>query len=74
MSESNLVPLLEEGANDLSAVVGAPEEFDLRHLLKNATAVRIAIAFGHESGWKKIEEHLREPTAATVAWAMLFHG
>lgn len=66
MSESTIVPLLESGANDLSVIAGAPEEFDLRALLKGATAVRIAIAFGHESGWKEIESDLRNSAAATI--------
>ena len=51
MSESTSSPYL----NDLSVIVGASEEFDLRSLLKNATAVRIATAFGHESGWNEID-------------------
>jgi hypothetical protein len=66
MSESTVVPLLEDGANDLSVIAGASEEFDLRSLLKSATAVRIAMAFGHESGWKEIEEDLRHSSAGAV--------
>ena len=66
MSELTIVPLLESGANDLSVIAGAPEEFDLKALLKGATAVRIAMAFGHESGWKEIESDLRHSAAATI--------
>ena len=66
MSELTLIPLLEEGGPDRSVVVGAPEEFDFRTVLEKATAVRIAMAFGHMSGWKEIEEHLKRSSAATV--------
>jgi hypothetical protein len=66
MSESTLIPFLEEGGADRSVIVGAPEEFDLRAALEKSTAVRIAMAFGHMSGWKEIEEHLKRSSAATV--------
>src|SRR5690349_21582635 len=56
----------EEGANDLSVVAGSSEDFDLRSLLKNATAVRIAMAFGYERGWSNIEQHLKSSSATTV--------
>jgi HKD family nuclease len=66
MSGSSVVPLLEGGANDLSVIAGASEEFDLGSLLRSAKAVRIAMAFGHDSGWKEIEEHLTHSSATTV--------
>jgi HKD family nuclease len=66
MSELTLIPLLEEGGDDRSVIVGAPEEFDFRAALKEATAVRIAMAFGHMTGWKEIEEHLTGSSAATI--------
>jgi HKD family nuclease len=66
MSNPMLGPLWEVGAYDLSVVAGVPKEFDLRSLLKNATAIRIAMAFGHVSGWNKIEEHLISSSAKTV--------
>jgi HKD family nuclease len=66
MNESTLVPFLERGAIDRSVIVGAPEDFDFQSILEKATAVRIAIAFGHMSGWEEIEEHLKRSSAATI--------
>jgi hypothetical protein len=49
MSGSIVVPL-DRVANDLSVIARASEEVDLQSRLNSAQAIRIAMAFGHESG------------------------
>jgi hypothetical protein len=66
MAEPALAPILESGASDRSAVIGAPEDFDFLVLLTYAEVVRVAIAFGHESGWSQVEHALRCSTALRV--------
>jgi len=66
MADPSLLPLLDKGALDRSVIGGAPEGFHLLSTLRNASAVRIAMAFGHLSGWEEIEEHLRGSHASRI--------
>ena len=66
MAELALAPILESGASDRSAVIGAPEDFDFLASLTNAQVVRAAVAFGHKSGWTQVEHALRHSTASRV--------
>jgi len=66
MAELSLAPILESGASDRSAVIGAPDGFDFLASLQNAQVVRVAVAFGHKSGWTQVEHALRHSTASRV--------
>ncbi len=66
MTNPKLKPFLSEGTDDRSVLVGAPPDFDLLSSLRNATAVRIAMAFGHMSGWSKVEDALTQSKARSV--------
>ncbi len=66
MAELALSPILESGSSDRSAVIGAPEDFDFLASLTNAQVVRVAVAFGHKSGWTQVEHALRRSTASRV--------
>lgn len=63
MAELALAPILESGTSDCSAVIGAPETFDFLAPLTGAETVRIAVAFGHKSGWTQVEHALKHATA-----------
>lgn len=47
-------------------LVGAPPGFDFLAALRQAGSVRAAIAFGHMTGWKKVQAALRNPEAQRI--------
>jgi HKD family nuclease len=52
---------MESFFNDLSAlavILGAPEEYDVRHAILCSDTLDIASAFGHMSGWLRIEKSI----------------
>jgi hypothetical protein len=66
MPDLALIPFLEKGTADRSVIVGAPPEFNLFAVLKTATDIRIAMAFGHMSGWSEIENAVEHSSAQLV--------
>lgn len=59
-------PLTKRGRHDRSVVIGAPEGFDLGGSLGEAKEIRIAVAFGHLSGWKLVKDPIAQSDAATI--------
>jgi HKD family nuclease len=49
--------------NDRAAVIGLPQGFDIAAVLRSATAIRLATAFAHVSGWKLVAEPIRNSRA-----------
>ena len=66
MNKSSHQPFLKQGLPRESALVGAPPGFDFLAALRQARFVRAAIAFGHMTGWKKVEAALRNPAAQRI--------
>jgi hypothetical protein len=66
MPDLTLIPFLKKGSADRSAIVGATSRFDFLAVLKNASNIRIAVAFGHISGWSEIEDALVHSSAQMV--------
>ena len=66
MNKSSHQPFLKQGFPRESALVGAPPGFDFLAALRQARLVRAAIAFGHMTGWKKVEAALRNPAAQRI--------
>jgi HKD family nuclease len=67
MANPKLKPVLAEGTDDRSVLIGAPPGFDLLESLRNATAVRVAMAFGHLSGLSKVGDALTQSKAQSVS-------
>jgi hypothetical protein len=63
MPDPTPIPFLRKGLVGRSVIVGAPANFDFLTVLKSASAVRLAVAFGHLSGWKEIEDALVHSSA-----------
>jgi HKD family nuclease len=47
-------------------IFGAPESFQLDEWILKARTLKIALAFGHMSGWRQIEDAIRRSSASTV--------
>jgi HKD family nuclease len=60
------MPLLAGGTDLGSVLVGAPPDFDLLSSLRTSTTIRLAIAFGHMSGWELLREAFTRSTAHSV--------
>jgi hypothetical protein len=59
-------PLFKTSSKAKSVLFGAPDGFDLLSALSNAVSIKCAIAFGHMSGWKKIEAALSGSSANSI--------
>lgn len=47
-------------------IFGAPDAFSFEKWLLEASHIRVAIAFGHMSGWRRVESAIRESKAGKV--------
>ena len=47
-------------------IFGAPDAFRFEAWLKEASHIRIALAFGHMSGWRKVEAAIKTSNAAHI--------
>jgi HKD family nuclease len=59
-------PLFDSGGNEQSLLFGAPQNYDLLAAIRASKRLRIAIAFGHMSGWNKIEAAVLSSKGKTV--------
>jgi hypothetical protein len=66
MTQWTLSPFLESGNVDRSAIIAAPEDFDFTAGLENATGIRLAVAFGHMSGWNEISASVSKSAATKI--------
>jgi HKD family nuclease len=66
MAKLALSPILDSGVSDRSVIIGAPENFDFLTSLAHADDVRVAVAFGHKSGWLQVEHALKHSTASRI--------
>jgi HKD family nuclease len=55
-----------ESQSPSSALFGAPEAFQFERWISTAASLQIAIAFGHISGWKKVEKAITSSVAERI--------
>jgi len=48
-------PFLKRDPGSESVLAGVPANFDFLAALRDATSIRVAMAFGHMTGWRRIE-------------------
>lgn len=63
---SKVRPFLTSRGPHGSVLIGAPDEFDFIQALRQASSIRAAIAFGHMTGWRKVENALRASSAKSI--------
>jgi HKD family nuclease len=66
MTDSTLSPFLESGNVDRAVLIGAPDDFDFTAGLENASSIRLAVAFGHMSGWNEVSASVTTSAAARI--------
>lgn len=59
-------PFFGKAQSPSAPIFGAPEAFQFDSWLQNATYIRVALAFGHMSGWRKVEAAIRNAKAEKV--------
>ena len=47
-------------------LTGAPADFDFLAALRDATSIRVAMAFGHMTGWRRIEAVVLQSAAREI--------
>ena len=66
MTDPTLSPFLESGNVDRAVLIGAPDDFDFTAGLENASSIRLAVAFGHMSGWNEVSASVTTSAAARI--------
>lgn len=66
-------PFLKRDPGSESVLTGAPTDFDLLAALRDATSIRVAMAFGHMAGWRRIEAAVLH-SAAREIFILLGHA
>lgn len=59
-------PFLGKTEFPSASIFGAPEAFTFERWLKDASAIRVALAFGHMSGWRRVESAIKKSKADPV--------
>jgi HKD family nuclease len=55
-----------ESQSPSAALFGAPESFEFEKWIATAESLQIAIAFGHMSGWKQVDNAIRSSVAVKI--------
>lgn len=66
MEAPRLQPLIKPSQGSGSVLAGAPTDFDFLAALRHATSIRVAIAFGHMTGWRRIEAPVLDSAARDI--------
>ena len=66
MKVPKLQPFLKRSSGSKSVLAGAPADFDFLATLRHATSIRVAMAFGHMTGWQRIETAVLHSAARDI--------
>lgn len=64
--DSFMLSFFGKAESPSAAIFGAPDTFCFEKWLAGAANIRIALAFGHMSGWRKVEGAVKKSTAAQI--------
>jgi HKD family nuclease len=63
---TNLRTFLSTTSGARSHLIGAPEDFDFLVALRDAVSIKCAIAFGHMTGWRKVDAALKASKGKSI--------
>jgi hypothetical protein len=61
-----MLPFFGKTESPSAPIFGAPDTFRFEMWLKEASRIRIALAFGHMSGWRKVEAAIKHSKAMHI--------
>jgi HKD family nuclease len=64
--DCTMLPFFGKAESPSAPIFGAPETFKFEAWLIGASQIRVALAFGHMSGWRKVEAAIIKSQASTI--------